>query len=156
MALGIAAAAARASGLGTARSGGVTTRTASRALFLFLLDDRLRSFGLSRSFGQALGFFLGCSASFLGGGLFGLAVLFGSAALFLARVLEGALFTAARFFERCKARFLGFAKKLLLKLLAARNLVLGGRALRLRGRGCGLRRSRRQLRSLGGGLGRFG
>ena len=55
-----------------------------------------------------------------GGRLFGLAVLFGAAALFLALLDLAALLAPARFLERCETRFLGLAQQLRLHFLACR------------------------------------
>ena len=69
-----------------------------------------RLFDRSGSFGGAASFFLGSDASLLDGSLLGLAILFSAALLFLVLLDLAAIFAAASFLERGKARFLGFAE----------------------------------------------
>src|SRR5690348_17014176 len=157
MALSIAAAAARARGLGAARCGRVTRWAPGDTLFLIFLqfDDRLNNFRLSRRLGRALHLRLGLALGLFGSGFLGLAVLFGAAALFLALLGARALLTPARFLERCEARALRFAQKLLLKLPSAGDLVLRRRSSGLR-RCSGLRSCWSGLRRLGRRLWSFG
>jgi len=100
---------ARASGLRAARSRGVTAgRTASATIFAFFLDDRfgLRSGGRLSS---SASFFLGLNTRLLDRGLFGLAVVFGTALFVFALLGALAIIATAGFLERCQARFLGLA-----------------------------------------------
>ena len=73
--------------------------TSAAILFLFLGCRSGRDLGLGGSFGRALRLILGSPTSFFRGSLFGLAILFGAAALFFASVLDCPLFTAASFLE---------------------------------------------------------
>src|SRR5207253_8486169 len=118
MALFVAAAAAWASGLGTARSRGMAAGAASNGALFLVLDDGRGDFGSGRRFGSALGFFVRLETGFFGSGFLGLAIFIGAAAFVLALRTADALLAAARFFERGKARFLGLAQQLGLKLLA--------------------------------------
>src|SRR6476661_601974 len=149
MALVVATAAARAGRLGPARRWRMAAWSANGAL-LFLC--RSGDLGLCRSLGGAAGFFLGLALSFLGGGLLGPAILFGAATLLGAGVLECTVLAAARFLERGKTGFLGFAEQLGLHFPAGRDVVLRRGLARGRRRRGGLRRG---LRRLGGGRGRW-
>src|SRR4051794_16260250 len=119
------AAAAGTCGLGPLRGWRVaaagTTETALFGLFFLLRSGDL---GLGRCFGSALRLFLG-KARLLDGFVFGLAILFGAAALVFRLLDLGALLAAARFLEARKAGFLRLAQKLRLKLLAAQHFILG-------------------------------
>src|SRR3954451_3541432 len=145
MALLVAAAAARASGLWTAGSWSVTAWAADGAAFFFV-GDRRGDNRLGRRFGGALGLFLCTLTSFLRGGLLGLAVLVGAAALIDALRATRALFPAAGFLERGETRFLRLAQQLGLQLLAAGDVVLRR----------GLARGWSRRGRLRCGLGRFG
>src|SRR4051794_30957056 len=156
----IIAAAARASRLRATRRRGVTARRApnDRAIFLLLL--RCGSLGLRRcgGFRCLTSLFLGLLASFLSRCLFGLAIVFGAAALFLALLGAGPILAAARFLEAGEPRFLGLAEELGLHLLAGGNLFALCQLARLRSRWLRRDRSRRwrrghcfRLRRLGRG-----
>ena len=145
MTLSVAAAAARASGLGTAWSRGMTaSRTASAAIFFCRrFDSRLvrrRSCGLR----GAAGLLLGRKARLLGSGLFGLAIVFGAAALLLALGDLGAFLALARLLREAQAVFLGLALHALEVGAALRDLLGFGKTARC---WCGGLRRR---------LGRFG
>ena len=99
MALGVAAATARARGLGTARGRSVTTWTACRS-FLFLITRGSGGSWFRLGLGGAIGFLFGANTSVLGSRLLCLAVLFGAASLFLAllnaRVLRAGVLLRAK------------------------------------------------------------
>ena len=110
-----------------------------RPLIFFLNRgaNRLRLGGLDRDLSLFLGFASRLRGALFGCGLFGAAIFLRAATFLLIGRCPRVLLTPARFLERGEARFLGLAEKLLLKLLAAGNVVLrrrtpGGRCRRLR------------------------
>src|SRR5690349_25019054 len=129
----LVAAAARACGLGTARSRSMAAGAASDRP-LFFLNFTSCDLWLGWRFGCALGLFLGPKARLFDRGFLSLAIFFGAAALILGLRGALALVAAASFLERVEARFLGLAKQLGLHFLARGNLV-GGRRLARRGGG---------------------
>ena len=105
MALIVAAAAARASRLRAARRRGMAAagrRTpCDPPAALALREPAARAL---RRLRLRCGFLVGLLASLLSGGFFGLAIVFGAAALFLALLGAGAVLAAARFLEAAQAR----------------------------------------------------
>ena len=108
----------------------------AEATLLVFLDNGLRDFGLGRRLGGAAASSSARDAPSSAAASSACDSLRrGGARRRSARL--AAVLAAARFLERSQARFLGFAQELLLKLLAARHLILGRRLARLRSAGAG-------------------